>query len=137
MYLTEWILGMPDQFVSVFKNACENPETLARNLEHVEDNAITVMSYENGCIAVNETGFVSKNYPYSLEVGGDKGYARLENNKVVKATVQTQNQIEEAVLEPALPLPIVQFVTGQIEEGGGMREAKALTHMMVKAYENA
>lgn len=137
MYLTEWILGMPDQFVSVFKNACENPETLARNLEHVEDNAITVMSYENGCIAVNETGFVSKNYPYSLEVGGDKGYARLENNKVVKATVQTQNQIEEVVLEAALPLPIVQFVTGQIEEGCGMREAKALTHMMVKAYENA
>jgi len=97
------------------------------------------MTYKNGCIAINETGFVSMNYPPSLEIGGDKGYARMEggpNLKVTKATTATEGKTVEVPLEEARPLPIVQFVTGKVEDGCSMKEAKALTHMMVKAYEN-
>lgn len=134
MYLTEWFLGMPDTFTSVFGNACENPDTLAKNPDGVEDNAVTVMGYKNGCIAVNETGFVSKDYPLSLEIGGACGYARMEGGSVLKATAQTQDEAVAVTMEAELASPIVQFVTGKSEEGCGMREAKALTHMMVKAY---
>lgn len=136
MYLIDWFLGMPDKFTSVFEHVCDKPEVLSKNPDCVEDNAVTVMSYQNGCIAVNETGFVSMNYPPSLEIGGDKGYARMERDKVVKSTTQTRGQVVDVELEPELPLPIVQFVNDQVEEGCGIKEAKALTHMMVKAYEN-
>lgn len=136
MYLTEWILGMPDHFSSVFSNVCDKPSVLEKNQDHVEDNAVTVMSYQSGCIAINETGFVSMHYPSSLEIGGDLGYARFENDSVCKATTQTCGQLTEVEPEPELPMPIVQFVTGEILDGCGMKEAKALTHMMVKAYKN-
>lgn len=136
MYLTEWILGMPNKFASVFTQVCDKPEVLEKNVDRVEDNAVTVMNYENGCIAINETGFVSMNYPMSLEIGGDKGYARLENNEVTKATILTEGKSVKVALEAELPMPIIQFITGQILEGCGIQEAKALTHMMVMAYKN-
>jgi hypothetical protein len=39
-------------------------------------------------------------------------------------------------MEPAVTSPIVQFLTGNIQPGCGMTEAKHLTHMMVEAYRN-
>ena len=134
MYLTDWLLGMPTAFKSVFTTACHTPDNLAKNTDKVEDNAVTVMSYPNGCIAINETGFVSNHYPPSLELGGDKGYVRMEGRRVVKATTATNGETVEVPLEKELPSPIEQFLTGEILDGYGMKEAKHLTHMMVEAY---
>lgn len=136
MYLTDWILGMPDKFTSVFGNACENQSAVFKNSDGVEDNAVTVMGYKNGCIAINETGFVSYSSPIFFEVSGDKGYVRMEGEKVVKCTESTGGAIVEAELEKELPLPIVQFLTDGIEDGCALDEAERLTNMMVKAYEN-
>lgn len=134
MYLTDWICGMPDSFTSVFTNACTNEAV--PNTDRVEDNAITMMGYENGCIALNETGFVSRGYPMSLEVGGEKGYVRFDNTGVHKCTRATDLKTVAVPLCEALPKPIDQFLTGNILDGCGMTEAKHLTHMMVCAYQN-
>lgn len=136
MYMTDWICGMPDQFTSAFTHACENKQTAELNTDHVEDNAVTMMGYNNGCIAINETGFVSKGYPLSLEVGGDRGFVRFDDKGVYKSTAQTDYKCEQVSMCDALPKPIDQFLTGEILDGCGMEEAKHLTHMMVCAYKN-
>ncbi len=134
MYLTEWILGMPIKASSEFTVSCELESVKAKNSDRVEDNAVTVMSFENGAIAVNETGFVSNYSPVILEVFGEDGYVRMMDNHVVKCTKATNGA--EVVLEVGAndPSPLVQFLTGNILDGCGMREAKSLTHMMTLAY---
>ena len=132
MYLTDWICGAPDSYRSVFTLANENE----RNRDRVEDNAVTVMGYENGCIAINETGFVSKGCPAMLEVGGDRGYVRMDDRGIVKSTATTGYEAVAVEPEPDLPSPIDQFLTGRILPGCGIAEAVRLTHMMVMAYQN-
>jgi predicted dehydrogenase len=130
MYLTDWILGMPESASSTFTVSYENP----RNVDGVEDNAVTVMKYADGAIAINETGFVSKYSPVVLEVFGEQGYVRMQDSSVVKCTAQTNGETVDVALPESLPLPIVQFLKGKILSGCGIKEAKNLTHMMVMAY---
>ena len=134
MYLTEWILGIPATAASAFTVACERPDVAEKNADRVEDNAVTVMTYPNGAIAINETGFVSSNDPVVFEVHGEDGYVRMEGDRVTKRTSATGGAEVEVPVEAGAPAPILQFVTGQILPGCGMAEAKALTHMMVMAY---
>ena len=134
MYLTEWILGMPVKASSEFTVSCEIESVKEKNSDRVEDNAVTVMSFENGAIAVNETGFVSNYSPVTLEVFGEDGYVRMVGKRVVKCTKATDGVEVELAVEADRPSPLVQFLTGNILDGCGMKEAKALTHMMTLAY---
>lgn len=134
MYLTEWILGMPARASSVFTVTCDRESVKAKNSDRVEDNAVTIMRLEDGAIAVNETGFVSNYSPVTLEVYGEDGYVRMVENRVVKCTKATGGNEVEVAVGADQAMPIVQFLTGNILDGCGMTEAKALTHMMVLAY---
>lgn len=134
MYLIDWLLGVPVSSKSVFTNACTNEAANEKNPDQVEDNAVTIMEFSDGCIAVNETGFVSNYSPMTLEVSGEKGVVIFDGTKVIKRTGATDGQTVEMPLCEALPAPIVQFLTGKILPGCGMAEAKALTHLMVEAY---
>ena len=134
MYLTHWILGMPIDSVSSFTVSCDKPEVIEKNADKVEDNAVTVMKFENGAIAINETGFVSGYSPVVLEVYGEAGYVRMQGNSVVKCTKATDGKPVDVELGESSPAPIVQFLTGNVLPGCGMEEAKALTHLMVMAY---
>ncbi|MBE6608641.1 MAG: Gfo/Idh/MocA family oxidoreductase [Ruminococcaceae bacterium] len=131
MYLIDWILGMPSSYKSIFTNACINEDANKLNSDKVEDNATTVMGYDNGAIAVNETGFVSGASPMILEIDGEKGYVRFSENKVIK---RVGGQLCEVPMIQGKPSPIVQFVTENYLGGCGIEEAKNLTHMMVEAY---
>lgn len=135
MYLTEWILGMPTMASSAFTVSCEFDSVKEKNLDGVEDNAVTVMSFDNGAIAVNETGFVSNYSPVTLEVFGEDGYVKMVGNHHIVKCTKTTDGVETRI-EPKenAPLPIVQFLTGSILDGCGIKEAKALTHMMEMAY---
>lgn len=126
MYLIDWLLGLPDGYSSTFTLWDNNP----RNADKVEDNAVTVMQYADGTIAINETGFVSRNCPIMLEAGGDKGYVIFDGTNVTLRT-DTETVVEQ---EPEQPAPIVQFLTGEVLPGCGIQEAKNLTRMMVGAY---
>ena len=134
MYLTHWILGAPATAASAFTLACDRPDVAAKNTDRVEDNAVTVMTYPSGAIAVNETSFVSANDPVVFEVHGELGCVRMEASRVVKCTAATGGREVEVPAEAEDPAPILQFLTGNILPGCGMAEAKALTHMMVMAY---
>ena len=133
MYLSDWFMGMPEGASSTFTLACTNPDTALKNTDGVEDNAVTVMRYADGSIAINETGFVSSGYPLTLEVGGEKGVARFYGKSVTKSTKETKGFVEVEMAE-ALPAPLVQFCTGEILPGCGMEEAKNLTKLMEMAY---
>ena len=134
MYLTDWILGVPVAASSAFTVSCDRADVAEKNTDRVEDNAVTVMSYESGAIAINETGFVSTNDPVVFEVHGECGIVRMEGDRVTKRTAATGGQEVEVSIPQGDPAPILQFVTGNILPGCGMAEAKALTHMMVMAY---
>jgi len=105
-----------------------------KNIDDLEDNAVTVMTFADGAIAINETGFVSECDPLVLEVSGEQGYVRMEGKTVVKCTAATGGKPQEVPLGEDLPLPIVQFLTGDVLPGFGMEEAKALTKFMEMAY---
>ena len=134
MYLTDWIHGRPDTYKSVFTNSCTNEATNAKNEDGVEDNAITLMGYKDGCIALNETGFVSSCYPLTVEVGGELGFVRSSDGEVIKATKATGGEIVAVEALEAQPEPLEQFLTDNVLEGCGMAEALTLTYMMVEAY---
>ena len=130
MYLIDWILGkLPVKYSSAFTVFDSNE----KNVDKVEDNAITVMTYDDGCIAVNETGFVTTSRPVCFEVFGDKGSVVLTGNTVVK---RFGKETTELVLKENLPRPIEQFVKGQTPDGCGIEEAIRLTQMMEGAYSN-
>ena len=133
MYLAEWLLGMPVEANSTFTLACSNPATAEKNTDRVEDNAVTVMRYADGAIAINETGFVSCGSPLTLEVGGELGWVRF-NGKTVEKYTKAAGSVEEVPMADALPSPITQFCTGKLLDGCGMREAKNLTKLMEMAY---
>ena len=130
MYITEWFLGMPKEAKSTFTVAYETE----KNIDGVEDNAVTVMSFEDGAIAVNETGFVSRFYPMMLEIGGEKGRVYAEANCIKKATEATEGKLVEVEPCETLLHPLRQFINGSIQEGIGIEDAIKLTQMMEMAY---
>ncbi|MBQ6824431.1 MAG: Gfo/Idh/MocA family oxidoreductase, partial [Clostridia bacterium] len=107
MYLADWILGMPVAAKSTFTIADQNE----KNVDHLEDNAVTVLEYANGAIAINETGFVSSGYPITVEICGELGWVRGTDKKVEKWTKATKT-VEELPFEERLPSPLHQFCTG-------------------------
>ncbi|MBQ8552269.1 MAG: Gfo/Idh/MocA family oxidoreductase [Clostridia bacterium] len=133
MYITDWFMGEPAKYSSAFTLFDNN----AKNIGKLEDNAVTVMTYDDGKIAVNETGFVSMTDPITLEVSGTEGFARCTvGGGVEMKAVCTEKKLVTVEMAPELPAPIYQFLTGNILEGCGMDEAIRLTKMMVGAYGN-
>ncbi len=133
MYLTDWIMGVPEKYSSAFTLFDKNE----KNVGSLEDNAVTVMTYADGRIAINETGFVSMTDPVTLEVSGTKGFVRcVVGGNVEMKAVCTEKKLVTVDLEAELPAPILQFLSGNILEGCGMDEALRLTAMMEGAYGN-
>ena len=136
MYIIDWLLGAPNSYSSTFTVACDREDVKEKNADGVEDNAVTVMGYSNGAIAINETGFVSRYYPRILEIGGEKGAVICSGSSVTKATTDTEGKTVKVEPLPMLPRPIEQFLTGNVLEGCGIDEGIRLTEMMVGAYGN-
>ncbi len=131
MYLAHWFLGMPESYRSVFTHFCRDEKDALLNPAGLEDNAVTLMSYPSGAIAVNETGFVSVGSPQTLEVGGDKGYLLWDGKTV---TLRTDKSAEILPLLPDLPSPCDAFCSGAPIDFCGVDDAIALTKMMRGAY---
>lgn len=136
MYLINWLLGMPVSAKSVFTVSCSETNPKGKNVDNIEDNAVTVMQFPNGAIAVNETGFVSRCEPAVLEVHGENGYVYMESGKVFKCTTSTNGERVDVPVKETLPMPIEQLLTGKLLPGCSLEDAKALTHMMVMAYKD-
>jgi len=134
MYLCRWLLGKPLRITSMFNSFTDKP---------VEDNAVSLIEFENNVIAVSETGFVSKNSPFSLEVYGTKGSLLIggPDNKVRiisdELSDKVQGWITPSNLPNPLPSPIEQWVSG-IQHGTeihfGVEDGIHLTELMEAAY---
>ncbi len=128
MYLLNWILGQPKSVVSAFTKVTGRA---------VEDNAVSVLEYENGAIGVSETGFVAQDNPFTMEICGTKG-TLLVRDGVSYASAKTDHKwIRVETLPDAPESPQRQWVDA-VTKGTpvtvGIDEAVALTVVMEGAY---
>ena len=134
MYLARWILGTPKKVSSIFNNFTNRA---------VEDNAVSILEFENKALAIVETGFVSAASPFSLElygthgsllIGGPKNEVKINSSKI---TSDVAGWISPSQLPQALPTAIEQWVRA-IEENTpiefGVQEGIELTELMEAAY---
>ena len=132
MYLIAWLLGKPSEVSSAFTYITGHA---------VEDNAVTLMKYPSGAVAVSETGFVTSNSPFMLEIYGTAGSYMVTGNDVRFVSAKNGGEIGGWVtpggMPRALPGPIPQFVDGILygkEIIFGMDDAVLLTEIMEAAY---
>lgn len=132
MYLARWLAGRPKRIVSVFSNITERA---------VEDNAISLIEFENGAIGVNETSFVGYPDSYSVEVDGTEGGVRMlsprEGVEIRSDGLELKTWTKVDELPSRSNSPIDQWVGGCVDNTPiefGMTEAIELTELMDAAY---
>ena len=130
MYLLCAMLGEPTSVQSAFTHVTGKA---------VEDNAVSLLTFEGGAIGVSETGFVSARYPFTIELGGTKGSLLLRDKQITYCCPETNNEWRAPERLPdALPSPIVQWAlaTSQadIADELGIEPAVQLTRVMEMAY---
>jgi predicted dehydrogenase len=134
MYLTRWILGKPVRITSMFTDYTGRA---------VEDNAVSLIEYENKAIAVSETGFVSSHSPFFMELYGTKGSLLVGGIdggvKLISDNIKSEvpGWIKPVQLPEPLLKPTEQWVKGILEGSKihfGLEEAIQLTELMEAAY---
>lgn len=129
MYTLHWFMGEPKSVVSMFTHVTGKP---------VEDNAVSVLEFENGAIGVSETAFVTTGMPYVLEMSGTAGSLLVHNGRLEYCCQETDFQLKEYAGLPAPdPMPIDAWIDAATEGGdapNGIDDALALTRLMVGAY---
>ena len=125
MYLVPWFLGMPKTVSSAFTSVTGRA---------VEDNAVSVMTYENGAVAVAETGFVSPEDPYLIELSGTQGFLRVQQDT---ASILQKGRWETLENEPA-ESPMEHWISSILQnvpsKRCGIDEAVRLSVLMEAAY---
>ena len=132
MYLSRWLLGAPKRVTAVFNTVTGRA---------VDDNAVAVVEFESGAIAVNETSFASFGGAYSLEIDGTGGACRMlapqAGVEVRSARFEDRGWRAPDALPPALPKPIDQWIAGCVHGARiefDMAAAIELTELMEAAY---
>lgn len=132
MYLLRWFGGKPKRISSLFASTSGH---------RVEDNAVSIIQFENGCLGVSETGFMSMHYPYSLELSGTEGsllFGGPEHNLRIRSNkLNAQCWNIPAVLPKALPSTVQIWVEGILRGTPipfGIEEGIQLTELMQSAY---
>ena len=131
MYLCRWLLGRPKRVAAVFNTVTGRA---------VDDNAVAVIEFENGAIAVNETSFASFG-ANSLEIDGTAGAYRMlapAGVEVRSARFDDRGWRAPDALPPALAKPIDQWIRGCLDGGRiefDMAAAIELTELMEAAYQ--
>ena len=129
MYILDWLMGVPEKAASAFTHVC---------VDSVEDNAVTVFTFQNGAIGVSETGFVAEHDPFSLELVGDKGTILL-GGFLDKACYNVGEGWVFPALPKADPEPIkawVDALASGAEPPYGVDDAVRLSDLMEMAYGN-
>ncbi len=135
MYLTHWMLGMPESISASLTNVTGH---------EVEDNAVTMMKYADGAIAIQETGFVSSQSPFSLEIFGTEGSLLIGGPKetIMFGTNGSGHEgipgwVVPARLPEASASAMQQWIDGIRSDAPimfGLEEGIVLTELMVGAY---
>ena len=131
MYSASYLLGKPKRVAAMFNTICCPPPA--------EDNAVTVVEFENNALAVLETSFVS---PYSsgcFELLGTKGAIVQTGREVrIRSAKNPEGWLIPNKLPPALPITLRFWLDG-IENGAELpmftpERGTALTELLENAY---
>ncbi len=132
MYTASWLLGRPRRIASVFNNTvCPMP---------AEDNAVSVVEFENDAIAVLETSFISPWSANCFELLGTEGAIVAVGNdvKVRSRMFAVDGWVIPDKLPEPQPLALRQWLDG-ILHGAPIpfdtARGEALTELLEKAYQ--
>ena len=130
MYLSRWLLGNPRRCTSIFNSVTHRA---------VEDNAVSVIEFENDAVAINETSFVSWGGAYSVEIDGTRGGFQMSSPRNVRTRSGDDKAWRAAELPQDEPMPIPRWIasidgSGVADFGMGIDEAVQLSEMMHAAY---
>jgi len=131
-YLASYFLGKPRRVNSMFNTLC-CPAPL-------EDNAVSVIEFENGVIAVVETGFVTPWADSAFELQGTEGsvFCTMDNKvRVHSKKLGIDGWVTPDALPQELPHPIRQFLDGVLYDQPipcSLDEGRALTELLEKEY---
>lgn len=126
MYLSRWFLGEPESIQSAFSDFTSRG---------VEDDAVSVITFKSGAVAIAETSLVSPYAPRLMEVYGTQGAIICENGKLREKT--DGGDWTRPELPGALPSPIRQFIDSAVKGAPvrfGAAEGVELTELMERAY---
>ncbi len=130
MYTLNWLLGAPKAITSIFTKVTDRP---------VEDNAVSVIEFENGAIGVSETGFVSECNPYTVEVSGTDGALMIHGDSIRWGGKATEGKWVDVPVPEAIDEPIDQWVDAVCNGGSTpytLEDAVMLTRLMDGAYKS-
>ena len=130
MYLLNWLLGTPKTITSTFTNITGHA---------VEDNAVSLIEFENGAIGVSETGFVSECNPYTVEISGTDGSVMVHGDTAHWGGKLTEGKWVELTLPASIQKPIDQWIDAVCEGGTTpytIEDAVMLTRLMDGAYKS-
>ncbi len=134
MYLLAYLCGKPKKITGIANSVLGTP---------VDENAVSVIEFENGCIGVSETSFLAFSSPYTIEVHGTEGILLWRDGEVKYKTVETAKLNRGFITPDNLPEddmpPIPRFVDACLEgtgspEGIGMKEAVELACLLENSY---
>ncbi len=133
MYLVDYFLPNAVSAQSVFTEYTSHG---------TDDNCVTLIKGSRGEIAVAETGFVSGNSPFSLEINGESGCIYLSSmvDGIILRNADGQKTIPASEIPENLPLPYALFADA-VEHGKALEfdidSAVRLTKLMDAAYRSA
>ncbi len=133
MYGVSYLCGKPKRITSIFNTITDR---------EVEDNAVSVIEFQNKCIAVVETALVSFNSPSSFEVYGTLGtLIDREGQPLMLASCNLDDSVNGFVavtdLPDALPSPLTMFLDACTKGTPivfGLEAARNLSELLEMAY---
>lgn len=134
MYLLAYLCGKPKRITGIANSVLGTP---------VDENAVSVIEFENGCIGVAETSFLAYSSPYTIEVHGTEGILLWQRDEIKYKTVETAKLNGGFIVPDKFPdedrPPIERFVDACLDgtgspEGIGMKEAIELACLLENAY---
>ncbi|MFI3326096.1 MAG: Gfo/Idh/MocA family oxidoreductase [Clostridia bacterium] len=128
MYILNYFLGEPISINSTFTKVTGKA---------VEDNAVCTIEFKNGAIGVSETGFVSHNFPYTVEISGTDGCAIISGDELKYTSKSTNDKWITCDLPQDMPRPIhlwIDAVVNDTDAPFGTKSAIGLSNLMEGAY---
>lgn len=135
MYLLSYLCGMPKKITGIANSVMGTP---------VDENAVSVIEFENGAIGVSETSFLAYSSPYTVEIHGTEGILLWNGKEGAKyKTKETAKLINGFISVDRLPEadvnPINAFVNAcvdgaDIPEEYGTKSAIDLARLLEATY---
>ncbi len=135
MYLLSYLCGMPKKITGIANSVMGTP---------VDENAVSVIEFENGAIGVSETSFLAYSSPYTVEVHGTEGVLLWNSKEGARyKTKETAKVFNGFIIPDRLPEssenPINAFVSAcvdgkDIPEEYGIKSAIDLARLLEATY---